>query len=77
MSKRSKVMEIYKFETTITKDGRINLPPKFKDVFNHRVEIILRDKEKTKSKKELKIPTFLCGGKLKDFTREELCDYNL
>ncbi|UCH95887.1 MAG: hypothetical protein JSV88_03315 [Candidatus Aminicenantes bacterium] len=67
-------MEIYKFETTITKDGRINLPQTFKDVFNHRVEITLRDKEKTKSKKELKIPTFLCGGKLRDLSREELYD---
>lgn len=67
-------METYKFETTITEDGRINLPPTFKDVFNHRVEITLKDKEEIKSRQKIEIPTFLCGGKLKDFTREELYD---
>ena len=65
-------MGIYKLETTITKDGKIILPDSLKEVFNHRVELTLKDKEKSKTKKELEIPTFLCGGKLKDFSREEL-----
>ena len=65
-------MQTYKFETTVTKEGRINLPPTFKDVFSRRVEVTLKDKEKTKPRLKLEIPTFLCGGKLRDFKREEL-----
>ena len=67
-------MEVHKLETTITQDGKIYLPTKLRSIFSHRVEITLKDKENKAPGKKLEIPTFLCGGKLKDFSREEIYD---
>ena len=65
-------MNAYKIETTITNDGKIILPSNLKDIFNHEVEIVVLDKEIKNKKKVINIPSFVCGGKLADFTREEL-----
>lgn len=72
-------MEIYRLETTVTKDGKIILPRNFKKMFTHRVELIIKDKTEKKSKKKLDIPAYLCGGKAKEtnFSREEIYDYRI
>ena len=72
-------METYRLETTVTKDGKIILPRKFEKMFNHHVEVIIRDKRQKKAKKKLDIPTYFCGGKanVTDFSREEIYDYRL
>ena len=65
-------MNAYKIETTITDDGKIILPSDLKNIFNHKVEIVVLDKENKNKKKILNIPSYSCGGKIKDFTRDEL-----
>lgn len=67
-------MGTYKIETTVTKDGTITLPPELKQMFSHRVEIILKDKGIIKPGRKLKIPTYRSGGKIRDFNRDELYD---
>ena len=37
-------------------------------------KVTLKDKEKNTPKKDLEIPTFVCGGKLKDFNLDDLDD---
>lgn len=56
-------METYRLETTITADGKIILPGKFKKMFAHLVEVIIREKSKTNNGKALEIPAYYCGGK--------------
>jgi hypothetical protein len=72
-------MEIYRFETTVTKEGKIILPRNFKKMFTHHVELIIKDKTETKSKKKLDIPAYVCGGKVEEtnFSREEIYDYRI
>ena len=66
-------MQTYKIDTTITKDGKIILPYDLHNVFNHKVEIVLLDKENQKDKKKFfNIPAYKCGGKISDFNRDEL-----
>jgi hypothetical protein len=68
-------MEAYKLETIISDHGTIVLPSNFNKLFNHKVEILVLDTEKTgqnKKKKKVPIPSYECGGKVKDFTRAEL-----
>ena len=66
-------MNTYKIETTITKDGKIILPPKLHNIFNHKVEVVLLDKDNKKNiKNKLNVPTYKCGGKVADYSREEL-----
>ena len=66
-------MQAYKIETTVTRDGKIILPPKLNNIFNHKVEVVVLDKEISSNKKsKLNIPTYKCGGKLADFSREEI-----
>jgi len=72
-------MGIYRFETTVTKDGRIILPRKFERMFTHRVELVIKDKTEKKPEKKLEIPAYLCDGKVKEtnFSREEIYDYRI
>ena len=71
-------MNTYKIETTITKDGKIILPPNLHNIFNHKVEVVLLDKEDKKNiKNKLNIPTYKCDGKVIGFTREELYESRL
>ena len=72
-------MKTYRLETTVTEDGRIILPRRYAKMFNHRVELIIKDKNPKNSRKELPIPAYSCGGKLEDtgFSREEIYDYRL
>jgi hypothetical protein len=72
-------MEAYKLETTVTDDGKIILPKDFNKIFNRKVEVLLlnTENESQKKPKKLHIHTFKCGGKLKDFTREELYEVRL
>ncbi len=72
-------METYRLETTVTEDGKIILPRKFEKMFAHRVEVIIKDKSKTNSRKAGDIPVYYCGGKIKDtrFSREEIYDYRI
>jgi hypothetical protein len=65
-------MQAYRIEATITPDGKINLPKNFEKLFNHKVELVLHDKENVLKKNKLNIPILHCGGKVSDFTREEL-----
>ena len=70
-------MLAYKIETTITDDGKIILPKNLKNIYNHKVEILLLDKEIEKKKKIIHIPTFSCGGKLAEFSRDEIYEARL
>lgn len=70
-------MYAYKIETTITNDGKIILPSDLQNIFNHKVEIVVLDKEIKNKKNIPEIPSFSCGGKLADFTREELYESRL
>lgn len=70
-------MQAYKIETTITEDGKITLPKKYSKIFNHKVEILVLDKESNQVKKIKEIPSYSCGGKIKDFSREELYEPRL
>ena len=65
-------MHAYKIETIITNDGKIILPPDLSNIFNHKVEIVVLDKEIKNKRNVIEIPSFHCGGKLANFTREEL-----
>ena len=65
-------MRKYKLKTKITSDGKIILPKDLGEIFNHKVEVFLFDLDKKHKKNEINIPTFSCGGKKKDFNREEL-----
>ena len=66
-------MKAYKVITTITEDGRIILPPDLKEIFNHRVELLVLDKEIQNNKQRInKIPSYSCGGKLADISRGDL-----
>ena len=38
-------MGAYKIKTVITADGKIILPKKYKDLYKHKVEILLYDQE--------------------------------
>ena len=68
-------MEAYRIETTISSDGTIVLPHDFNKIFNHKVEILVLDSEisgRNKKRKIVPIPSYECGGKVKDFNRSEL-----
>jgi hypothetical protein len=68
-------MEAYKLETTISGDGTIVLPHNFNKLFNHKVEVLVLESEisgKNKKRKRIPIPSYECGGKVRDFTRAEL-----
>jgi hypothetical protein len=67
-------MEAFKLETVVTDDGKIILPRNLKEIFNHKIEILLMNAEPSKNRKpkKLHIHTFKCGGKLKDFSREDI-----
>jgi len=67
-------MHAFRIETTITPDGKIILPKDLKVLFNHKVELVLHDKENVQKKNKLNIPILHSGGKVSDFTREELYD---
>ena len=43
-------MQAYKIETTVTRDGKIILPPKLNNIFNHKVEVVVLDKEISSNK---------------------------
>jgi len=65
-------MQAYKLETTITNDGKIILPVNFKNIYSHKVEILVLDKENYNREKFIDVPAYSCGGKLADFTREDI-----
>jgi len=66
-------MQAYKFETIISKDGKIVLPEFLKKLLGRKVEIFLFEKkEESKISHKLRIPTYACGGKISDFNRDEL-----
>jgi hypothetical protein len=65
-------MQTFRIETTITPDGKIVLPNDMKDIFNHKVDLVLREKDTATRKRKLNIPVLHCGGKVADFSREEL-----
>ncbi len=70
-------MQTYRLETKISKDGTITLPMKLKEVFDRKVQIVLKHIEKKSIERELIIPTYNSGGLLKEFTREELYEGRL
>ncbi|MBP7654748.1 hypothetical protein KA977_15115 [Candidatus Dependentiae bacterium] len=45
-------MQAYKFETTITEPGKIEMPFDYRILINHKVEILLLDTGKYGSEKE-------------------------
>ena len=68
-------MHAYKLETTITNDGKIILPPNFKNIYNHKVEIVVLDKE-PKRKENSTFGIYDFGGQLdnvniRDFAYED------
>lgn len=68
-------MDVYMIDTVVSDDGKIELPESLKKLFNHRVKVILKSKtDKKKKKKTLNIPTFYCGGKVREFSREDFYD---
>lgn len=68
-------MNAYKIETTITDDGKIILPSKLKKLFNHKVEVLVLEKETSKIKKST-FGVYDFGGQLdeiniRDFAYED------
>jgi len=68
-------MQAYKLETTITNDGKIILPVNFKNIYSHKVEILVLDKEPQK-KKNSALGIYDFGGQLdkvniRDFAHED------
>lgn len=55
----------------ITEDGHITLPEEFKPIFGHKVKADF-DITEDKKKSSLNFPVYYCGGKLNDFSREDL-----
>jgi hypothetical protein len=70
-------MHAYKIETTVTQDGKIILPPDMNNLFNHKVEVLLLDRELSDTITEIDFPVFTCGGKVSDFSRESIYDTGL
>ena len=70
-------MKAYKVETFITNDGKIILPKNLKEIFNHKVEVVVLDKNIHTNKKITNIPSYSCGGKLNDFSRDDIYEPRL
>ncbi len=67
-------MPTYKIQTTITGDGKIILPANLKNLYNHKVELLLMDKGDIKEKPAFGI--YNLGGQLdsvniRDFAHED------
>lgn len=67
-------MATYKIKTTITGDGKIILPANLKNLYNHKVELLLMDKGRIKEKTEFGL--YNLGGQLdnvniRDFAHED------
>lgn len=69
-------MLAYKTDVEINRNGEIKivLPENMRRLFNHTVEVVILGKDEALPKKKAKFhwTTFKCGGKLKDFTREDI-----
>lgn len=67
-------MEAFKLETVVTDDGKIILPKSLNKIFNHKIEVLLLNTEIAEHKEpgKLHIHTFKCGGKIKDFSWEDI-----
>ena len=69
-------MLAYKTDVNINDEGEIKivLPAKLRDLFNHKAEVVVLGNEETTPKKKTKFhwTTFKCGGKIQDFTREDI-----
>jgi hypothetical protein len=68
-------MLAYKIETTITEDGKIILPANLKNIYSHKVEILVLDKEQ-KKKEKTSFGVYDLGGKLdnvniRDYAHED------
>jgi hypothetical protein len=65
-------MQTFRMEAEITPDGKIVLPKDMKAIFNHKVDLVVREKDTANRKRKLNIPVLHSGGKVADFSREEL-----
>ena len=68
---------VYKITTTVSSNGMIVLPIDFKDLFNQTIEIVVLQKKEIPNYKKIKIPTYKCNGKIKDFSREDIYEPRL
>ncbi|HRX49434.1 MAG TPA: hypothetical protein P5120_18070 [Spirochaetota bacterium] len=67
-------MPTYKIQTTITGDGKIILPANLKNLYNHKVELLLMDKGDIKEKTEFGIYNLdgrLDNVNIRDFAHED------
>lgn len=62
-------MQAYKLITKISKDGRISLPDKYRNLFNQEVELILINKEETIYDK---IESIKAKKGIKNYTESEI-----
>ena len=69
-------MLAYKTDVNINREGEIKivLPAKFSGLFNRKAEVVVLGNEEKTPKKRSKFhwTSYKCGGKIQDFSREDI-----